>query len=36
MFNDETEHEELKLCKRAGKLPKRCLIFFQLIDPFPP
>lgn len=36
MFNEETEHEELKLCKRAGKLPKRGLIFLHPIDPFPP
>lgn len=36
MFYEETEHEELKRCKGVGKLPKRCFIFLQLIDPFPP
>lgn len=36
MFNEETEREELKQCKRVGKLSKRCLIFLQLIDPLPP
>lgn len=36
MCNEESEHEELKLCKGAGKLSKRCLIFLQLIDPFSP
>ena len=36
MFNAETKHEELKQCKRMGKLPKRCLIFLQPIDLSPP
>lgn len=36
MFNEETEHEELKQCKGVEKLPEGCLIFLQLIDPFPP
>lgn len=36
MFNEETEHEELKQCKGVGKLPERCLILLQSIDPFPP
>lgn len=35
MFNEETEHEELKQCKRVGKRPKRGLIFLQPIDLFP-
>lgn len=36
MSPEETEHEELKQCKRTGHFFKRCFISLQLIDPVPP